>query len=48
MTASYLISRKWTPGNRSVITDETGTERFEVQGPLAFSRRPAVCHHSRR
>jgi uncharacterized protein YxjI len=42
MTASYLISRKWTLGNRSVITDDTGTERFEVQGPLAFSRRLSI------
>lgn len=37
MTASYLNSRKWSLASRSVITDDTGTERFEVQGPLAFS-----------
>lgn len=37
MSASYLISRKWALGNRSVITDDAGTEQFEVQGPRGFS-----------
>lgn len=42
MSASYLISRKWALGNRSVITDDAGLERFVVQGPLAFSGRLSV------
>jgi uncharacterized protein YxjI len=37
MSASYLISRKWGLSSRSVITDDTGVEQFEVQGPRAFS-----------
>jgi uncharacterized protein YxjI len=42
MSASYQISRKWALGNRSVITDDTGTERFEVQGPRGFSGKLSI------
>jgi uncharacterized protein YxjI len=42
MSASYQISRKWALGNRSVITDDAGTERFEVQGPRGFSGKLSI------
>src|SRR5215469_17613334 len=42
MAANYLISRKWSLGNRSTITDGAGVEQFSVEGPLAFSRRLAI------
>jgi uncharacterized protein YxjI len=42
MSASYQISRKWALGNRSVITDDTGAERFEVQGPRGFSGKLSI------
>jgi uncharacterized protein YxjI len=42
MSASYLISRKWSLTNRSVITDDAGVERFQVQSPSAFSRKLSI------
>jgi uncharacterized protein YxjI len=42
MSASYQISRKWALGARSVITDDTGIERFEVQGPRGFSGKLSI------
>jgi len=43
MSASYLLSRKWSLSNRSEITDAAGLKRFEVQSASAFSRKLAIC-----
>jgi uncharacterized protein YxjI len=36
---NFLISHKWGMGSRSVITDESGMQRFEIQRQAAFSRK---------
>jgi uncharacterized protein YxjI len=42
MDTKYLISRKWALTDRFAITDDSGTEQFEVQGRLAFSKRLSI------